>query len=93
MAGLFEQDLGDPILTIPAAIQSKSYYNPPGSDSHKTLIRLGDADTIIAESPLSIKAARYCIARALSCIHLSDSLPGCPFSVQSNWILPSSTYH
>ncbi len=54
----YVQELGDPILTIPAAIQNKSYYTPPGNDSHETLIRLGDADRVIAESPLSIKAAR-----------------------------------
>ena len=52
------QELGAPILTIPAAIQNKSYYNPPGNDSHETLIRLGDADRVIAEAPLSIKTAR-----------------------------------
>lgn len=75
---MFEQDLGDPILTIPAAIQSKSYYDPPGSNSYETLIRLGDADTAIAESPLSIKAARYCIATALFYIHMSGSLLSCP---------------
>ena len=52
------RSLGSQFITIPAAIQAKSYYNPPGNDSHETLIRLGDADRVIAESPLTIKAAR-----------------------------------
>ena len=54
------QELGEPIITIPAAIQNNSYYTPPGMESHETLIRVGDADKAIAKSPLSIKAARCC---------------------------------
>ena len=54
------QELGEPIITIPAAIQNNSYYTPPGMDSHETFICVGDADKAIAESPLSIKAARCC---------------------------------
>ena len=58
------QELGEPIFTIPAAIQGNSYYKPPGNDTQETLIRVGDADRAISESPLSIMGARYCQAIA-----------------------------
>lgn len=54
------QELGEPIITIPAAIKNNSYYTPPGMESHETLIRIGDADKAISDSPLSIEAARCC---------------------------------
>ena len=60
MLNILLQELGEPIITIPAAIQNGSYYTPPGSNSHETLIRIGNADSVIAESPLSITAARCC---------------------------------
>lgn len=52
------QELGEPIITIPAAIQNKSYYNPPGMNSHETLIHVGHAETAVNQSPMSIKGAR-----------------------------------
>ena len=70
------QELGDPILTIPAAIQNKSYYNPPGNDSHETLIRLGDADRVIAESPLIHQGSQVVPGSSLL-LCLSDALLHC----------------
>lgn len=65
------QALGEPIFTIPAAIQSNSYYKPPGNDTDEMLIRVGDADRAVSESPLSIMGARYCQAAIARLTHLS----------------------
>lgn len=58
------QELGEPILSIPAAIKADSYFDPPGSGSFTggTVVCVGDPDAALKTAPHTIKNGR-CVDR------------------------------
>ncbi|BDA47143.1 Xanthine dehydrogenase/oxidase [Coccomyxa sp. Obi] len=54
------KELGEPILSIPAAIKADSYYDPPGSGSFMGgQVCVGDPDAALKTAPHTIKNGRY----------------------------------
>lgn len=66
------QKLGEPILSIPAAIKADSYFDPPGSGSFSGgKVCVGDPDVALKTAPHTIKNGRCAKKTSTCCVQLS----------------------